>query len=91
MIGDVFRLGVFTVVGALLGAAQFASLRSNVERYIRGDSRGSAISFHLLRLLGFAAGWVLVARFGRAPGLLSALVGFLLSRSIALALQRERP
>jgi hypothetical protein len=58
------------------------SLRHNVGLYLRRTAPVVAVLLHLGRLAGLVAGWVLVARVGRAPGLLEAFVGFLISRPI---------
>jgi F1F0 ATPase subunit 2 len=77
----------FALLGALLGAGYFAALRLNVERYLFGGSPGSGVALHLGRLLLAGAGFVLMAQPGAVP-LLSALVGFLLARSLALRSRR---
>jgi F1F0 ATPase subunit 2 len=77
----------FVLLGALLGAGYFAALKLNVERYLFGGSPGSAVALHLGRLLLAGVGFVLIAQAGAVP-LLSALVGFLLARSLALRSRR---
>jgi hypothetical protein len=85
MISRVGLLASFAVIGFVIGTAQFASLRRNVARYIGGDARSAAIAFHVVRLLAATAAWIVVARVGRAPGLLAAFVGFLVSRPLFVA------
>jgi hypothetical protein len=75
-------LALFGFIGLLLGAAQLVSLNENVRLYTSGRSRGAAAAFHVARLVLAGVAWLAVARFGRAPGLLGAFAGFLVSRPI---------
>ena len=77
----------FLLLGALLGAGYFVTLRLNVERYLLGRSLGPAVALHLGRLLLAGVGFAVVAKAGAAP-LLGALIGFLLARALALRSQK---
>jgi F1F0 ATPase subunit 2 len=77
----------FLLLGALLGAGYFVTLRLNVERYLLGRSLGPAVALHLGRLLLAGVGFAVVAKAGAVP-LLGALIGFLLARALALRSQK---
>ena len=77
----------FLLLGALLGAGYFVTLRLNVERYLLGRSLGPAVALHLGRLLLAGVGFAVVAKAGAVP-LLGALIGFLLARTLALRSQK---
>ena len=84
-------VGLFGLVGLVLGAAQFASLSVNVRLYTGMASRGVAAGFHFARLVLAVAAWLAVARFGHALGLLGAFAGFLVARPLVTAcLRRSR-
>ncbi len=76
---------VFVGFGLVLGVAHFGSLASEVRRYVRGGARAHIVALHVARMLALAGVWVLIARFGRAPGLLAAFVGFLVARRVVVA------
>jgi F1F0 ATPase subunit 2 len=71
----------FTLLGALLGAAYFAALRQNVERYVAGRPLGPTVALHVGRLLLAGLAFALIAGAG-AAALLAALAGFLLVRTL---------
>ena len=84
-------LGLFGAFGLVLGVAQFAWLAGDVRRYVRGGARTSAVALHVARMLALAGFWVVIARFGRASGLLAAFVGFLVARSVLVARGKKAP
>lgn len=73
----------FALLGTMVGAGYFAALRYNVERYLSPRSLGAAVMIHLARLVLAGIAFALIARAGVAP-LLSALLGFLLARALAI-------
>jgi F1F0 ATPase subunit 2 len=77
----------FLVLGSLLGAAYFAALCHNVERYLGGAPLGPTLALHLGRLLIGGLAFTLIARAG-AAALLGALAGFVLARTLAVRLVR---
>lgn len=81
--------GLGLVLGALLGALHFASLRWNLTLFLRG-ARPLAAVLQCARLLASAAGFALLAHFGAAP-LLAGALGFLGLRHVMLrrALRRQ--
>lgn len=77
----------FVLLGALIGAGYFATLKLNVERYLSDRALGPTIALHLGRLLLAGLGFALIAPGGAVP-LLGSLLGFLLARAVALRLAR---
>ena len=75
------------VAGLLLGCVQFAALRRTVELYRAGRYLAPS-ALTLSRLAGAIVFFVLVARLGALP-LLSAFLGFLLARRLALRAARS--
>ncbi len=72
-------------LGLGLGLLQFASLRENVRLYVEGRTRARAILLHVVRLALVALGWLGIARWGGAIGLVSGLGGFLVARALLTA------
>jgi F1F0 ATPase subunit 2 len=73
----------FALLGTMVGAGYFAALRYNVERYLSPRSLGTAVMLHIARLVLAGIAFTLIARAGALP-LLSALLGFLLARALAI-------
>jgi len=75
MIAHAVHLLLFTCLGMLMGATYLAALAFNVRLYCEGRSKTLGVSIHILRLLGTAVGFGLIALAGAMPLLLS-LLGF---------------
>jgi F1F0 ATPase subunit 2 len=80
------RALIFLAIGAVVSIAYLLALKWNVSLYCASSQPLVACSFHVLRLLGVSAIFVLIARIGAAP-LLFALAGFQLIRIFVM---RER-
>jgi hypothetical protein len=76
------------LVGLLFGIIHFAALHRNVELYTRGRSGFAAAALTLGRLAGAVVLFSLAAKLGALP-LLSAFLGFLLARWLALRAARR--
>ena len=76
------------VAGLLFGRVHFAALWQTVELYGAGHRRAPS-ALTLSRLAGAIVFFGLVARLGPLP-LLSAFLGFLLARRLALRVARSR-
>jgi F1F0 ATPase subunit 2 len=72
----------FVLLGAVLGALHFATLRYNVGAYL-GGAGARAIALHLGRIVLVGTAFALIARAGAVP-LLAALAGFMLARLYVL-------
>jgi N-ATPase, AtpR subunit len=75
-------------VGLLFGIINFAALRRNVELYTGGLSGFAAAALTFGRLGGAVVLFSLAAKLGALP-LLSAFLGFLLARWLALRAARR--
>ncbi len=85
----VLEIAAFIAAGLLLGAGYFALLRRAVAGQAAGRPALSLAALHGARLaLAVAAFW-LVAQLGAAP-LLSAALGFMLARILAVRLTEMR-
>jgi hypothetical protein len=76
------------LIGLLFGIVHFAALRRNVELYTRGRSSFAAAALTLGRLGGTIVLFGIAAKLGALP-LLSAFLGFLLARWLALRAARR--
>jgi hypothetical protein len=74
---------VAALAGLIFGLLHFAVLRRTVEFYSAGRGRLAAAALTLGRIAGAIVFFVLAARLGALP-LLSAFLGFLLARTLAL-------
>lgn len=81
------RVLPYCALGALLGVVYFSALGLNVRLYAGSGPGWSAMLLHLARLLLIGAVFTLCARQG-ASSLLSSVVGFELTRKIAVNQQR---
>lgn len=72
------------LLGLGLGGLHLVLLHYNVKRCLENRADRSALLFGVARLAVIALGWVLLARFGGAPGLLAAFLGFLVARAIVI-------
>ena len=79
---DLFGLGGFAALGALLGAANLAGLRANTRPYV-SPAPAAALALHLARLAGVTLVLVLLARKGAGP-LLAAALGLVAVRPLAI-------
>jgi F1F0 ATPase subunit 2 len=79
----------FVLLGGVLGAVHFATLRLNVRAYL-GGAAAWGIGLHLGRVALAGAAFALIARAGALP-LLAALAGFVLARLYALRAARVTP
>jgi hypothetical protein len=85
-------VAAYTLAGFAVGLGQLASLRRNVRLYASPASRVRALAFHALRAACLVIVWVLLARFGRAAGILGGFGGFLAVRPVfALWSRRTSP
>jgi hypothetical protein len=76
------------LVGLLFGIVHFAALRRNVELYTGDGSGFAAAALTLGRVAGAVVLFGLAAKLGALP-LLSAFLGFLLARWLALRAARR--
>ena len=72
-------IGLFALLGVLLGIAHFASLRWSVAAFLRG--RRGIIAWYLVRLIGVALILLALVRIG-GPLVLATLAGFLVARTV---------
>lgn len=79
------RLLSCALLGLGLGGLHLALLHWNVKRFLERRAARSALLLGIVRLVAVALGWVLLARFGGAPGLLAAFLGFLVARAVMTA------
>jgi hypothetical protein len=74
--------------GLVFGLMHFAALRRTVDLYSHGRSRLAAVALTLGRIAGAILFFGLAARVGSLP-LLSAFLGFLLARTLAVRAARR--
>ena len=79
----------FVLLGGVLGAIHFATLRHNVRAYL-GGAGIRAVALHLARIALVGTAFALIAGAGALP-LLAALAGFLLARLYVLRPTRVTP
>ena len=77
------------VAGLVFGLGYFASLRRTVDLYGSGHARLGPAALTLGRIAGAMIFLILAARLGALP-LLTAFLGFLLARGLALRALRRR-
>ena len=77
-----------SLAGLVFGLVHFAALRRTVDLYSAGRSRLAAAALTLGRIAGTIVFFGLAARLGALP-LLSAFLGFLLARTLALRAARR--
>jgi hypothetical protein len=75
------RAAVCGALGSLLGGAYCIALAANIRLYLK-RAQWRALPFHLLRIAGVAAIFMIFARQGAMP-LLVSLAGFLAARTVA--------
>jgi F1F0 ATPase subunit 2 len=73
----------FVFVGVILGLAYFRALAWNVRLYLGRSGGALGPLVHVLRIMGTAAVFVLIARSGGVP-LLVTLAGFQVTRIMAV-------
>lgn len=78
----------FALAGIVFGLAYFAVLRRSLERYSLGGGRGLIAALALGRLASAAAFFGFAATLGAWPTL-SAMLGFLAARMLALRTARK--
>jgi F1F0 ATPase subunit 2 len=78
----------YGLLGALIGIAYVSALGWNVRLYVGHGVGWGALIVHALRLLIVAAAFIICARQGALP-LLSSLVGFLVTRTLAVNQKRR--
>lgn len=83
MMAHALHLLLFACLGMLMGATYLAALAFNVRLYCEGRPITLGVSIHILRLLGTALGFGLIALAGAIPLLLS-LLGFQLINPLLL-------
>ena len=87
---SLLRIALFGGLGVALGLLHFHGLRRDTRGYLAHGMRPSAVAAHAARLLATVIALVLIARGGAVP-LLSALLGFLVARTIVVAQARSAP
>ena len=76
-------IACWVVGGLMLGVAYFATLRRTADLFAIGQGRSMPVALTLARLVGATLFLATAARFGALP-LLSAFLGFLVARGLAL-------
>ena len=77
-----------TLVGLVVGLVHFTGLRRTVDHYSTGRGRLAAAALTLGRIVGTFVFFCLAARLGSLT-LLSAFLGFLLARTLAIRAARR--
>jgi F1F0 ATPase subunit 2 len=81
LILPVLNIGAWLVVGTLLGALYFLTLRWNIQTFIVGKSPPAAFLIQLIRFSVLAGGLVIISKqFGALP-LLVATAGIIAART----------
>ncbi len=82
-------VGIAACIGGIaLGLAYFTAMRWSTDAFVQGDDWRRALMLTLVRLAGAAVAFVLIAQAGPVA-LVSAFVGFLIARALALSSARE--
>jgi F1F0 ATPase subunit 2 len=82
-------VGIAACIGGIaLGLAYFTAMRWSTDAFVKGDDWRQALLLTLARLAGAGIVFVIIAQAG-AVALLSAFVGFLVARALALSSARE--
>lgn len=81
-------IGLFALVGVVLGIAHFAALRWSVAAFLRG--RRGIIAWYVARLVGVALILFALVRIG-GPLVLATLAGFLVARTVFVRRVRAGP
>lgn len=89
-IAPLLRAGLWAAVGLALGYAHFRGLARTTRAYVDGGVKAKTVVVHTVRMLATAGALLLIARAGAVP-LLSAFVGFLGARAIAVRGARRPP
>jgi N-ATPase, AtpR subunit len=76
--------GAWIVLGLLIGAIHFLTLRWNARAWLGGQAAALAIVVHLARFALTAGALVIVARYSGALALLIVTVGILAARSVVI-------
>ncbi|MEG6508971.1 ATP synthase subunit I [Methyloligella sp. 2.7D] len=71
------HIALFAAIGMALGAGFFALLHKEVGQFADGTPSGKLVALHLVRLVGAAGLFWIIAQYG-AAALLASLAGFTL-------------